>query len=78
MPRLIEILLFLTPFVGFAVWHLLFPSPRPPLWLVSGLAVFVVLMLASLLWLRHIEATDADRPYVPARMEDGRIVKTPP
>ncbi len=78
MPRLIEILLFLTPFLGFLTWRLLFPSPLPPLWLTGGLAVFVVLMIAVLLWLRNADSHDAARPYVPARMQDGRIVRTPP
>jgi len=78
MPRLIEIVLFLAPFVGFAVWRLLFPSPLPSLWLVGTLALFVAVMLAALLWLWHINAGDVDQPYVPARLENGRIVTTPP
>jgi len=74
MPRLIEIILFLTPFVGFAVWRLVVPSERPPLWLVAGAAGFVMLMLASLLWLRSMDASDTVESYVPARLRDGRIV----
>ena len=78
MPRLIEIILFLTPFLGFAVWRLVFPSPLPPLWLLCALAGFVAVMLAALLWLWHADAGDAGLPYVPARLLDGRIVKVPP
>ena len=37
MSRIIEITLFLAPFVGFAAWRMLFPSPTPPLWLVHRL-----------------------------------------
>jgi hypothetical protein len=77
MPRLIEIVLFLAPFVGFAVWRLLFPSPLPPLWLVASLAAFLAVMLAALLWMWHADTGDANIRYVPARMEDGRVVKPP-
>jgi hypothetical protein len=78
MPRLIEILLFVTPFLAFAAWRLLFPSPRPPRWLISGLAVFVVLMLLALIWVRHIDAGDANQTYVPAELHDGRIIPARP
>jgi hypothetical protein len=74
MPRLIEILLFLTPFVGFAVWRLVVPSERPPIWLVTGAAGFVLVMLALLIWLRARDASDSQQSYVPAQMLDGRIV----
>ncbi len=74
MPRLIEILLFLTPFVGFAVWRLVAPSERPPVWLVTGAVCFVVLMLASLVWLRARDASDTFQTYVPAQLQDGHIV----
>jgi hypothetical protein len=73
MPRLIEIMLFLTPFVGFAVWRFVVPSERPPVWLVGGAACFVVLMLISLAWLRAHDASDANQIYVPAQFRDGRI-----
>jgi hypothetical protein len=78
MPRLIEILLFLAPFAGFAVWRLMFPSPLPPLWLVASLAAFVAVMLAALLWMWHADAGDAHIRYVPAHVEDGRVVKPQP
>nr|WP_294509076.1 hypothetical protein [uncultured Rhodopila sp.] len=78
MPRLIEIFLFLAPFIGFAVWRLLFPSPLPPLWLVASLAAFLAAMLAALLWMWHADAGDGKIRYVPARMQDGRVVKPQP
>ena len=77
MPRLIEIALFVLPFVAFAAWRLLFPSPRPPQWLVYGMAAFVAVMLVSLLWFWHLETGAAQQPYVPAQLEDGRIVHAP-
>jgi 4-amino-4-deoxy-L-arabinose transferase-like glycosyltransferase len=78
VPRLIEIVLFLVPFVGFATWRLLFPQPLPPVWLMGGLAGFAVLMFVALLWLRQMDAEDANRPYVPAELHDGRIVTPTP
>jgi hypothetical protein len=82
MSRIIEIVLFLAPFVGFAVWRLWFPSPVPPLWLMYGLAGFVGLLLLGLAWVWHVEAGDAHQPYVPAVLRDGRVVSghpdTPP
>ena len=74
MPRLIEIVLFLTPLLGFAMWRLLFPSPTPPLWLVYGLGGFVALMLLALIWARHLDAGDAHEAYVPAQLRDGQVI----
>lgn len=74
MPRIIEIILFLTPIMAFVAWRLLAPSPRLPLGLVYGLTGLVAVMLAALLWLRHIEAGDADQAYVPAQLRQGQIV----
>ena len=74
MPRIIEIVLFLSPFVTFAAWRLLFPSPVPPPWLIYGLSGFVILMLLTLVWLWHLDAGDADQPYVPDQLQDGRAV----
>lgn len=78
MPRIIEIVLFLTPFLTFAAWRLLFPSPSPPAWLMGGLALFVVLMVVALVWLRHIDARDASQRYIPDELRDGRAVPAHP
>lgn len=74
MPRLIEIVLFLVPFLAFATWRLLAPSPTPPPWLTYGLTTFFVLMLAALLWFWHLETRDADQPYIPDQLQNGRAV----
>jgi hypothetical protein len=78
MSRILEIVLFLTPFVGFAVWRFLLPSPLLPSWLVYGLAGFMVLTLTGLLWLWHVDASDANQPYVPAELRDGLVVPAHP
>lgn len=77
MSRILEIVLFLTPFLGFAVWRLLLPSPQPPLWLMLGCGGFVALMLAGLLWLHHLDAETALGPYIPAELHNGRVVSSP-
>jgi hypothetical protein len=74
MSRMIEVVLFLAPFLSFAAWRLLFPSPVPPLWLIYGLAGFVVLMLLALVWSWHIDAGDAGEVYVPAHVINGHVV----
>jgi hypothetical protein len=74
MSRIIEIVLFVTPFLAFAAWRLWFPSPVPPLGMIYGLSGFVVLMLLALLWFRHVDSGDANEAYVPARLIDGHIV----
>lgn len=73
MSRMIEIVLFLAPFLSFAAWRLLFPSPLPPLLLIYGLTGFVILMLLALIWSRHFDAGDAQEGYVPAQLIDGRV-----
>jgi hypothetical protein len=74
MPRIIEIVLFLIPFLTFAAWRLWFPSPVPPLGMVYGLSAFVLLMLLALVWFRQEDAGDAHEAYVPARLIDGHVV----
>lgn len=78
MSRMIEIVLFLTPFLSFAAWRLLFPSPLPPLWLIYSLTGFVIFMLSALIWSRHFDAGDAQEGYVPAQLIDGRVVPAHP
>jgi hypothetical protein len=78
MPRIIEIVLFLTPVLSFAAWRLLFPSPLPPRWLMYGLAAFLGVMLVALVWAWHLDAGDANRPYVPDELHGGRVVPADP
>jgi hypothetical protein len=77
MPRIIEIVLFLVPFLSFAAWRLFFPSPVPPLWLTYGFGGFVLLALIALAWVWHLDARDANQPYVPAELRNGHVVQGP-
>lgn len=72
--RLVEILLFLVPFLAFAAWRLLAPGPKAPLWMLYGLGGVTVALLLALILLWKIYATDRQQAYVPAEMQDGHIV----
>lgn len=74
MPRLIEIVLFLTPIAAFAVWWFTARSVRLPSWLVGAVAAMILLVLAGLLWTRHQAVRDAAMQYQPAELRDGQIV----
>jgi hypothetical protein len=72
--RLIEIVLFLSPFAAFMVVRLFAPAGGLPGWVLPAFAGSVLVMLVLLFFLRSFDAGDADQAYVPARLEDGRVV----
>ncbi|MFL5281154.1 MAG: DUF6111 family protein [Rhodopila sp.] len=72
--RLIEIALFLSPFAAFALLRLLAPARGVPSWVLPVFTAIVVITLALLLYLRGLDAGDANKAYVPARLEDGRVL----
>jgi hypothetical protein len=72
MPRLIEIVMFLTPIAAFAVWRL--TARRLPGWFLGALAGVILLLLAGLLWTHQQSARDAALQYQPAELRDGRII----
>jgi hypothetical protein len=74
MLRLVEVALFLAPFALFAVWRVLVPQAGPPRSLVIGAAVVVLVIAASLVWLRQEDAEPANTAYVPSHMENGQIL----
>lgn len=74
MQRIIEIALFLAPFAAFVIWRRVIGTLRLPAWFVGGAAAVVLALLATLLWSRHRTAGDADRAYIPAIMQNGRII----
>jgi hypothetical protein len=74
MPRLIEIVLFLTPLAAFAVWWFAARSTGLPRWFLGALAGVIALVLAGLLWTRHQAVQDAALQYQPAQLRDGQII----
>ena len=74
MLRLLELALFVAPFVIFALWRFVGTDGGPSVQVVAA-AVFVLALLAgSLLWLGVRQALPPGTVYEPARLEDGRIV----
>ena len=74
MLRLVEVALFLAPFAVVVAWRLFLPARGPSWRLVAGVGALAVLLAGALLWLR---AEDAEAPiaaYMPAHIEDGRVV----
>jgi hypothetical protein len=74
MLRLVEIILFVAPFVIFAAWRIAAPAGNPPTRVLAGTAIFLLLMFVALLWLRHEGSLPAGDTYVPSELQDGRIV----
>jgi hypothetical protein len=72
--RFAEIAMLAMPFVVFVAWRLLAPSAGPPRVLVIAVTAAVVAMAGVLLVLWYEEAEPLGTAYIPARLEDGRIV----
>jgi Family of unknown function (DUF6111) len=72
--RLIEILLFVSPFAAFAVLRLVLPERGLPAWVLPTFGAAVVAMVALLLVLWGFDAGDGNQAYVPARIEGGHVI----
>ena len=78
MLRFVELALFLSPFVFFAIWRAVGTDGGPSMRLVvSARAVHehgAALLAGTLVWLSLDQALPPGTAYAPARLEDGRIV----
>jgi hypothetical protein len=72
--RLTELLLFLTPFVAFAVWRLTAASGGPSRVVLVAAAGVIVLLAAMLVWFSREQSLPPGTRYVPAQLEGGRVV----
>jgi hypothetical protein len=72
--RLLEVGLFLLPFAAFLLWRAgaLSGAPSPAQLVVA--AVLLVVMAAALAWLSTDDTLRPGQRYVPAQLQDGRIV----
>lgn len=72
--RLLEVGLFLVPFVAFGAWWLLATGrgPSPATVLITALGLLFVAGL--LIWFGEHATLGPGQDYVPAHIEDGRIV----
>ena len=72
--RLTELLLFLAPFAAFIAWRLTAGSGGPSRPVLIGAACVLVVLAATLVWLSRQNALPPGTAYVPAELQDGRIV----
>jgi hypothetical protein len=72
--RFAEIALLALPLVVFVAWRLLAPVAGPPRVLVVATAATVAVMVGVLLGFWYVEAEPPGTGYVPAQLQDGRIV----
>ncbi len=79
-PALTEIGIFLVPFGIYVLFLVasrsgLFAHSSWPLHLIAKLAIgSLLLVLASLIMLAHFSGASPNSTYVPAHMENGRLV----
>ncbi|HSU05575.1 MAG TPA: DUF6111 family protein [Acetobacteraceae bacterium] len=74
MLRLSELALFLSPFLLFAAWRFALARGLRSGPVVATAAGALVLMIGVLMWFAADRALPRNGAYVPARLEDGRIV----
>ena len=74
MLRLVELALFITPFVAFAIWRFMALEDGPPVRVVVGAACVLAVLAAMLVWLSQDDALPPGAKYAPPRLEDGRII----
>ncbi|MBS0561599.1 MAG: hypothetical protein JSR21_16240 [Proteobacteria bacterium] len=74
MLRFAEILLLLAPFAAYAAWRMMDTRGGPSMPVLLGAAIAFALLIAVLLWTIGTEGLHRGQEYVPARLENGRIV----
>ncbi|HEX3400713.1 MAG TPA: DUF6111 family protein [Acetobacteraceae bacterium] len=74
MLRLVELALFLAPFVAFIAWRFMALESGPPLSIVVAAACAMIVLAASLVWLNREEALAPGTVYEPPHMQDGQVI----
>ena len=75
MPYLAEFLLFLLPFLAYAIWRRLNPGIEPGPRIVLFGVLGVLLMFLFALWFGLSSSMRPHQAYVPAELgPDGRVV----
>jgi hypothetical protein len=72
--RFAEIGLLVLPVAVFVAWRLLAPTAGPPKTLVIAITAAVSLMAVLLIVLWYEEAAPPNATYVPAQLQNGRII----
>jgi len=74
MLRLVELALFLTPFVAFAAWRFMAMESGPSVRVVIGAACLLAVLAGLLVWLSEKQALPPGASYEPARLQDGKVI----
>jgi Na+/H+-dicarboxylate symporter len=74
MLRLVEFGLLLAPLAAFVAWRMLAASGGPSNALLISAALTICVLAAMLFWLVDTEGLRRGVDYVPATLQDGRIV----
>jgi hypothetical protein len=74
MLRLAEFALILAPFAAFLAWRLLDASGGPSNVVLATAFVAVCIIAGVLFWVVDSEGLRQGAAYVPATLQDGRIV----
>jgi hypothetical protein len=72
--RLLEVALFLVPFIAFGAWWWLAAGRGPSTMLVAAAAVAVIVLAVALVWFSGQDTLGPGKAYVPARVKNGEIV----
>jgi hypothetical protein len=71
----LSVLLFLLPTAAYLLWLRRHPGEEPPLHVLLPALAGLALGLAGLVWYGLSAGEERGTAYVPARMEEGRIVR---
>lgn len=74
MLRLVELALFLSPFLAFGAWRYFSSEPGPSIRVLIAAVCVVVVLAAALMWLGEDRAISPHDAYAPARYENGHII----
>ena len=74
MLRLVELALFVAPFVLFALWRFMAVEGGPSARFVAVAACVLALLAGALIWLSQDEALPPGATYEPARLQGGKVV----
>jgi len=74
MLRYVELLLFLAPFILFAMWRITGSVRGLSSRVVAASFVLLGVLLGALLWFQWEGALPSGSTYVPATLHEGRIV----
>jgi hypothetical protein len=74
MLRLVELALFLAPFVLFLFWRFLAIEGGPSVRAVAIAACVLAMLAGALIWLSQEDSLPPGATYEPARLQNGKIV----